>query len=752
MDDGELRGLAADLRQQLTGPAWPAVRARVAAVDKLAASELELLAFELGRYGDNPRVRGVLTEWVRRFAAQGPSGRAVLRETIRAAAADTSTRAPAPPAAPAAELRAPAADREARNRAVARAAAEAASADIAAAVRQAVVRADNDVTGGVFLGPVVQTGTLGAVHFGPPAPPDPAVWMPAPGTDPVVLGARPGGGPYVRRDRDAELAEIDGFVLVTGEPLSGRTTTAWAAMARALPGHRVCVPPPGTDLRALAPHGGGPWVLWLDDLEGHLHERGLDTGLLARLTGAGVPVLATMSDEAYDRHRFGSSPHARVLSRARTVELSLDWSDDELARLAEPREPRYEEALLWRGATGVTQYLGLGPELWAEWQRARRPANHPRGHLLVRAAVDLALCGTMAPLPEELLRATHGLYGADASGESFEDALAWAARPRLGITGLLVREGGGWRPYGSLLADALRSDAVPPTPDAVWDAALAHEPEAVTTVARIHYRSAAEAGDPDAMFRLARLGGDETWLRRAADAGHTGACGELGGLLAGRGEGRAAEPYLETAAEAGDARAATLLAKLLQDRARHWLTTAARAGDPEAAHRLGDVLFAEGDTDGAFDFYLQASHAGYAAVAGSFGALHRYQGEEKVALVWLRRAIDAGDTRRPEPLEPNRLRSLAEADEFFRGDAERGCGLDPVNLGVLLENHGETDEARTWYEKGFALGDAYGAFRLARLLEKDRPGEAAAWLRKAAAAGHPGAKEALAAAADTVEE
>ncbi|WP_052411102.1 sel1 repeat family protein [Streptomyces sp. NRRL S-118] len=752
MDDRELRALAADLRQQLTGPAWPAVRARVAAVDKLAASELELLAFELGRYGDNPRVRAVLTEWVRRFVAQGPSARAGLRETIRSAAGPSPTREPAQPAAaPAAEPPAggpqAAAEREAENRAVARAAADAAGADIAAAVR-----ADNDVSGGVFLGPVVQTGTLGSVRFGPPAPPDPAVWLPVSETDPVVLGARH-GGPYVRRDRDAELAEVRGFVLVTGEPLSGRTTTAWAAMVRALPGHRVCVPPPGTDLRALAPHGGGPWVLWLDDLEGHLHERGLDTGLLARLTGAGVPVLATMSDEAYDRHRFGSSPHARVLSRARTVELSLDWSEDELARLAEPGEPRHEEALLWRGATGVTQYLGLGPELWAEWQRARRPANHPRGHLLVRAAVDLALCGTTAPLPEELLRETHELYGADAPGESFEDALAWAARPRLGITGLLVREGGGWRPYGSLLAEALRSDAVPPTPDAVWDAALAHEPEAVTTAARIHYRHAAQAGEPDAMFRLARLGGDETWLRKAADAGHPGACGELGGLLAGRGEGRAAEPYLETAAGAGDARAATLLAKLLQDRARHWLVTAARAGDPEAAHRLGDVLFAEGDTDGAFDLYLQASHAGYAAVAGSFGALHRYQGEEKVAVVWLRRAIDAGDTRRSESLEALRIRSLAEADEFFRDDAARGCGLDPVNLGVLLENHGDTDEARTWYEKGFALGDAYGAFRLARLLEKEgRPGEAAAWLRKAAGAGHPGAKEALAAAADTVEE
>ncbi|MFI6107349.1 tetratricopeptide repeat protein [Streptomyces sp. NPDC051310] len=750
MDDGELRALAADLRQQLTGPAWPAIRARVAAVDKLAASELELLAFELGRYGDNPRVRGVLTEWVRRFVAPGPSGRAVLRETIRSAAADASTRAPAPPAAPAAELRALAADREARNRAVARAAAEAASADFAAAARQAAVRADNDVTGGVFLGPVVQTGTLGTVHFGPPAPPDPAVWMPVPETDPVVLGARPGVGPYVRRDRDAELAEVGGFVLVTGEPLSGRTTTAWAAMARALPGHRVCVPPPGTDLRALAPHGGGPWVLWLDDLEGHLHERGLDTGLLARLTGAGVPVLATMSDEAYDRHRFGSSPHARVLSRARTVELSLDWSDDELERLAEPGEPRYEEALLWRGATGVTQYLGLGPELWAEWQRARRPANHPRGHLLVRAAVDLALCGTMAPLPEELLRATHELYGADASGESFEDALAWAARPRLGITGLLVREGGGWRPYGSLFADALRSDAVPPTPDTVWDAALAHEPEAVTTVARIHYRSAAEAGDPDAMFRLARLGDDETWLRRAADAGHAGACGELGALLAGRGEGRAAEPYLETAAEAGDARAATLLAKLLQDRARHWLTTAARAGDPEAAHRLGDLYLAEGDAERAFHLYLDALGDGYGPAARSLGAYHRYKCEEIVAGLFFQRAADAGDESARAAL--GSPESLEGAEDYLREFALQGEAVDATHLGALLEKSDRREEARTWYEKGFALGDAYGAFRLARLLEKDRPGEAAAWLRKAAAAGHPGAKEALAAAADTVEE
>ncbi|MEU0273091.1 hypothetical protein [Streptomyces sp. NPDC006307] len=525
-------------------------------------------------------------------------------------------------------------------------------------------------------------------------------------------------------------------------------------MVRALPDHQVCVPPPGADLRVLARHTGGPWVLWLDELEKHLHERGLDAGLLARLTSLGVPVVATMSDEAYDEHRFGSSAHARVLSRARTVELSLEWSEAELERMWESDDPGYWFAVERRGRTSVTQYLGLGPDLWAEWQRARRPANHPRGHRLVRAAIDLNRCGISGPLPVELLRQAHELYDSDAVYDaSFEDALAWAARPRLGITGLLVEDRGGWRAYGSLLVDATWTYALPPVPDAVWGAALAHDPKAVTPQASVYYLVKAEAGDAEAMYRLGRLIDDEAWLRKAADAGHAGACGELGRLLAERGEAREAEPYLQTAAGAGDAKAALELGKLLSDRAMHWLGVAADAEDPEAAHRLADLYLGMGEDDKAFNLYLAALDRGDEGVAGSLGVLHRYRGEELLARLLFRRAVDAGDTQRLAMLEGGG-RSERVAEEYLRSRAA-DHGLDAVHLGVLLEERGHTRDAGFWYLHGLTLGDSYGAFRLAWLRAKEgKLDEARAWMRKAAEAGHPVAKKALAAeadGADTVE-
>ncbi|MER7573338.1 hypothetical protein [Streptomyces sp. NPDC126514] len=65
---------------------------------------------------------------------------------------------------------------------------------------------------------------------------------------------------YVPRDRDAELDRLvawglreGGLVVVTGEPLSGKSMTAWAALRRnADAGARLFNAHPGTDLRELA--------------------------------------------------------------------------------------------------------------------------------------------------------------------------------------------------------------------------------------------------------------------------------------------------------------------------------------------------------------------------------------------------------------------------------------------------------------------------------------------------------------------
>ncbi|MGW1893178.1 DNA ligase LigA-related protein [Streptomyces sp. NPDC002004] len=661
----------------------------------------------------------------------------------------------------------------------------------------------NTVSGGTH-GHVVQAGSIGAVTFHAQSYyqgllPDPGTWPRAEDLDPLDLGVRPTWRvsglpplpPYVPRDRDAVLGPAvreararGGFVLVLGAPYTGKSRTALEAMSAELGGFRVFAPARGDDLRGLpALLQGRPdrYALWLDDLDGHLGDGGLEPRLLAQLTGRGVVVLATMSDDAYDEQRH--EPRGRVLDHARTVELARAWTAAEQDRLreraAEASHPAGDHRLAradgFSRTEGVATYLAVGPLLWREWWRARHADRHPRGHALVRAALDLARCGLTGALPMDLLEAVHQEYPkteADADvmdGERYTDALAWATERRYGGLRLLVPEdndahGVAYRPAPLLVDAAASYEELPPVDARLRELALdvarddedtydAAALERIASGARAALEAAADAGDATALHRLGALAetlGDgeeaERWFRRAVAAGQTQSAVRLGRMLAERGAGKEAETFLELAAEAGDGDAATLLGALLRDRSVHWLTKAARAGNPEAAQRLGDLLLGSGDEDAAFGCYQQAANARYAPVAFGFGALHRLWNEAEIAEVWLRRAADAGDERAAHTLKFDLRRPMAPDDvvAFFRDDAEAGVGLDAANLGVLLEARGRLDEARIWYRKGYETGDAYGAFRLAELLRGEgERAEAEQWYRKAAGLGHAGARRAL---------
>ncbi|MFI1225782.1 MULTISPECIES: tetratricopeptide repeat protein [unclassified Streptomyces] len=488
---------------------------------------------------------------------------------------------------------------------------------------------DNSVSGGAFHAPVVQTGSVtgGVHHYYAPAhsslPPVPE-WPRLDTADPIALGVRrtrclPGESPlppYAERDCDAELddqvgeaARSGGLVVVTGAPLSGKSRTVWSALMRHLPKTaRILAPQPGTDLRGLPAvlrgRGEESCVLWLDDLAGHLGEHGLTPTVLAELVRLRVPVLATMDDEAYDARRFGTSARAGVLSGAEPVELQRVWSEGELAGLAAPGgEPRLRAAAVWRGEHTVPEYLAVGPELMEEWRRARRPNAHPRGHLLVRAAIDLARCG-VSRVSGQALRKAQDLYpeaSAAAGAESFEDALAWAAEVRHGVSGLLTPVPGerpaAWAVFGSLVADAEARPDSPPVPTVLWRFAFVVAPDKAerwTVRWRAHEALVPLAdSDPEVPVVLgyinAVMGDIETalhWYRKAADAGHAESAATIGELLAARNDVAESIPYLEAAAEAGIVRAQYQLGMVLAARSQSWLTRAAEAGHPAAVRAL----------------------------------------------------------------------------------------------------------------------------------------------------------------------
>ncbi|MGW2224624.1 tetratricopeptide repeat protein [Streptomyces formicae] len=495
--------------------------------------------------------------------------------------------------------------------------------------------AANAISGGTVAN-AVMAGSIGSVtiHQEAVSPAAADGWPLVGGLRRLGLGVRPTRRtvgqtalpPYVARDGDDELsvllrqaAHYGGLVVVTGGPLSGKTSTAWAALrASVAEGSRVFVAGGGTDLRDLPDQlrgrdAEGTHVVWLDDLEDHLAEPSTP-GVLAQLTHDRVLVLATMRDEAYDRHRFGRHPAARALSVAQTFEVPTEWSEAELARLATADDPRLADAVRWRGDLGVTEFLALGPDLWEEWRRARRAGGRRPGHLLVRAAIDLARCGLTRGVTPELLRQVQEEYdlAADADGEGFEEALAWATAPRHGMTGLLVpgEWPGTWRAFGALITGAAHAE--PTVPDRVWERAYeelephdAAELDGLVAAFRSVLEPRAEGGDTHAMTWLGLLAADEgdataseDWFRRAADLGSPRASGRLGHLLATRVAYREAVPYLAAAADAGETGAAALLGQVHQHLAVHYFRIAEADGDASATRRLKGLLRPTGQNPG----------------------------------------------------------------------------------------------------------------------------------------------------------
>ncbi|MEV7165391.1 tetratricopeptide repeat protein [Streptomyces microflavus] len=599
------------------------------------------------------------------------------------------------------------------------------------------------------------------------SPPPPGTWTTVERADPLAFGVhrpRQQEGqrllhPYVTRDIDirvrpliTRLRRTGGFLVLTGDSTAGKTRCAFEAMRAELTGCRVWAPPRTANLRPIAgldfPLTEG-WVLWLDDVEDYIRDDGLEPALLSGLVDQRVVVLATLRDEQVDRFQRRSSSQAtpeapyssltnlgaRVLNMAEQIRLDRMWSRTELNRAEELGDPGLEEALRHRGDYGIAEYLGAGPALLDEMNRACRASGNPRGHAYVRAAVDLHRAGLLE-IPFAAIEELHLTYLKKIPGsrpEPAAEAFTWATRIHYGATGMINPVGVdsvAWRPFDYLVGHFDRDEqSVHPDTWAIVCRYVQHDFHLYLVgslaatfgegdVAESIWRPLADAGNADVLFRLALLQSrqensteSEDLLRRAADLGHEDAPYGLGLLLREQGRLQECEVQWQRAAIEGNAEAAYGLSKILHEQGRiveaeTWLRAAAEDSHVEALFTLG-VLLAK-----------------------------RRQYRESERWLWL--AVHQRVDEAEELLETViRLREVARDIEDLRNEARKGDWEAAFALAEILIALDDLKEAEHWLNQAAYAGHPESTLRYGIILsvvhENHEGGEP--WLRRAANAG-----------------
>ena len=573
---------------------------------------------------------------------------------------------------------------------------------------------------------------------------------------------------YVPRDADAAESGVrarvaaaagrGGFVLLVGGSSVGKTRCATEAVKAALADWWLVHPAGPGDVAELAVAPPARTVVWLDELQRYLDgEHGLDGGTVRALLNAPGPVviIGTLWPDRYAAYTAlpkpgGPDPHARereVLDLATVIRIDPEFSTAEQgrARAAASRDPRLREALGADGY-GLTQTLAAAPQLVARWEDAR--AADPYAWAVLTAALDAARLGARAPLSAGLLRAAAPGYctsaqQAEAPDNWFEQALVYATAKLHGAAAVLAPAGSGMGQIAGytvadyLLQHASRKRRHVRVPASIWDALLSHirDPADAARLADSArgrllyryvislYRHAADAGDENAAWRLARLlaeRGDLEELRTRADAGDQAAASELADLLAERGD----LDELRTRADAGDEQAAGELGRLLAERGDlEKLPARADAGDKNAAQRLAGLLAKRGDLEG-----LRArADAGDQAAAGELADLQAERGD----LEELRARTDAGDKNAASRLADLLAErgDLDGAAQILRAQADAGDRYAAGELADLLAERGDLEELRARAD----AGDKNAASRLAGLLAERGDLDGAAQILRAQA-------------------
>lgn len=254
----------------------------------------------------------------------------------------------------------------------------------------------------------------------------------------------------------------------------------------------------------------------------------------------------------------------------------------------------------------------------------------------------------------------------------------------------------------------------------------------------------AEQGDAQAQYLMGRINSSlldqqnkaSEWFRRAAEAGHVLAQGELGyHLEVGRGVSKSysqAAVWYEKAARQGDFYSASNLGNFYRDgkgvtqnyaKAREWYQRAAEHQYGQAMNELGQLyeygLGVPRDDAKAFDWYRKAARQGNAPGMNNLGRLY-----------------ERGD---------GTAKSLESAADWYLKSAEKGDAGGQANLGRMYQfGRGLAAnqlQAMTWYRKAAEQSNPDAQWRLGRVYEEGKGVQrdsavAADWYRKSAEQGN----------------
>ncbi len=309
--------------------------------------------------------------------------------------------------------------------------------------------------------------------------------------------------PYVRRDvddafrsavRNVRDAAGGGLFVLVGDPLSGKTRTAYEAIREVLPDWDLFFPPSTAELEAVinARRDLRDTVIWLDELDKYLEgEFTLLPGSVRRLIshGVGSIIIGTLWSGQFNRLKHKSSlehledaaeggdAQRSVLRMAHVFTVSTQLTSSERARAEalQYRDPRVRQALTSEQYS-FTQVLGAAPDLMLHWRQAG-----PYAKAVLDACIDLRRAGYSQPVPSHLLQKIAGTLLADsvkatAQPDWFKSGLEYATQTLQGVVGALMPVGSKiGRLDGFVLADFLQEEVIKdrnrlPIPNGVWDA------------------------------------------------------------------------------------------------------------------------------------------------------------------------------------------------------------------------------------------------------------------------------------------